>query len=278
MLPPRSDHDPLLDFSSEPGATPPPPAPEPNDSQPVATPVVAADPPANHANADEVALLRVRVGRLEKSLDQALKDLRAAKSEVATLVAAAKDIRPAASSATREGSLRAVSAIAGVVIGVLIGVWIWTSLGTEPVAPQPAPVEISSATPAPAPQMPVHDAAPVPPPVVAQPAIVQAAAIIPVRESPAPHAAPPPAASAPPKERSEPIVTYVGTLSIDADPPGDVFIDRKPAGKTPMRAENLKAGSHLIWIERDGYRRFTRVVQVPADRVSRLVADLEPER
>jgi hypothetical protein len=39
---------------------------------------------------------------------------------------------------------------------------------------------------------------------------------------------------------------------------------------------NLKAGSHLVWIERDGYRRFTRVVQVPADRVSRLWADLEP--
>jgi len=47
-------------------------------------------------------------------------------------------------------------------------------------------------------------------------------------------------------------------------------------GKTPVRAEKLKAGSHLVWIERDGYHRFTRVVLVPADRVSRLFADLEP--
>ena len=36
--------------------------------------------------------------------------------------------------------------------------------------------------------------------------------------------------------------------------------------------ENLRAGSHLIWIERDGYRRWTRVVQVPADRVTRVSA------
>jgi hypothetical protein len=39
---------------------------------------------------------------------------------------------------------------------------------------------------------------------------------------------------------------------------------------------NLRAGSHLIWIERAGYHRFTRVVQVIADRVTRLSAELEP--
>jgi hypothetical protein len=43
-----------------------------------------------------------------------------------------------------------------------------------------------------------------------------------------------------------------------------------------LRLTNLRAGSHLIWVERDGYRRFTRVVPVPADRVTRLFADLEP--
>lgn len=69
---------------------------------------------------------------------------------------------------------------------------------------------------------------------------------------------------------------YVGTLSIDADPGGDVFVDRQSAGHTPLRLTNLRAGSHLIWIERDGFRRFTRVVQVPADRITRLSAELEP--
>ena len=70
-------------------------------------------------------------------------------------------------------------------------------------------------------------------------------------------------------------VSYVGTLTIDSEPGGEVFIDRASAGHTPLRVERLKAGSHLVWIERDGYRRWTRVVEVPADRVSRVVADLE---
>ena len=69
---------------------------------------------------------------------------------------------------------------------------------------------------------------------------------------------------------------FVGTLSIDADPGGEVFINRQSAGHTPLRLTNLRAGSHLIWVERDGYRRWTRVVQVPADRVTRLSAELEP--
>jgi len=77
-------------------------------------------------------------------------------------------------------------------------------------------------------------------------------------------------------QRVQAPVDYVGTLSIDATPGGEVFIDRRPAGQTPLRVQNLKAGSHLVWIEREGYRRFTRVVQVPADRVSRVWADLEP--
>ena len=54
-----------------------------------------------------------------------------------------------------------------------------------------------------------------------------------------------------------------------------MFVDRKSAGLTPVRLDNLRAGSHLIWIERDGYRRWTKVVQVPADQVSRVFADLE---
>ena len=68
----------------------------------------------------------------------------------------------------------------------------------------------------------------------------------------------------------------MGTLSIDAARAGEVSIDRQVAGRTPLRAENLRAGSHLIWIEREGYRRWTRVVAVPADRVTRVSAKLEP--
>lgn len=71
-------------------------------------------------------------------------------------------------------------------------------------------------------------------------------------------------------------INYQGTLSIDAYPAADVFINRRPAGRTPVRLTDLKAGSHLVWIQREGFRRFTRVVQVPADRVTRVSATLDP--
>jgi hypothetical protein len=72
------------------------------------------------------------------------------------------------------------------------------------------------------------------------------------------------------------VVNFVGTLTIDAEPAGEVFVNRRSAGRTPLRLDNLPAGSHLIWIEREGYRRWTRVVAVVADRVSRISASLDP--
>jgi archaellum component FlaC len=114
----------------------------------------------------------------------------------------------------------------------------------------------------------------------------QETVFVPVDQPVAPPASPAPPPSAAPVPVSVPVqsrataedkrVNYVGTLSVDAQPDGEVFVDRQSTGKTPLKLTNLRAGSHLIWVERDGYRRWTRVVQVPADRVTRLVADLEP--
>ena len=77
-----------------------------------------------------------------------------------------------------------------------------------------------------------------------------------------------------------PLVTptiYRGTLSVNADRPGaTVFVNRRNVGKAPVRVRNLRAGAHLIWVESEGYRRWTRVVTVPAERVTRVSADLEP--
>jgi hypothetical protein len=107
--------------------------------------------------------------------------------------------------------------------------------------------------------------APADQPVAPAPSPIAAAAPVPVAaRAPAPAAA---------RERR---VAYFGALSVDAQPGGEVFLDRASVGHTPLRLNNLKAGSHLIWVERDGYRRFTRVIEVPADRVTRLFADLEP--
>jgi hypothetical protein len=70
---------------------------------------------------------------------------------------------------------------------------------------------------------------------------------------------------------------YRGTLAINADRPGaTVFVNRRNVGTAPVRVRNLKAGAHLVWVESNGYRRWTRVVTVPAERVTRISADLEP--
>lgn len=266
MSQPQSHSDPLLEFSTEPAASP---TPLPEPEQVVETPPVSMATQPGMAAADDLVGMRERVDQLEKALVQSAEDLRALRSEVATLVSLAGDNRqrtrrnvsvvPFASMPSSR-TTRVASAIAGVVLGVTIGMWIWKATGSEPLLPA-APVAIASERSA----SPQSSPVPVTSPPASQPtqrAIVPAAAVIP------PHNAP---------ERPAPRrVEYVGTLTIDSEPAGQVFIDRRPAGRTPLRAEALKAGSHLVWIEQDGYQRFTRVVRVPADRVTRLVADLEP--
>lgn len=89
----------------------------------------------------------------------------------------------------------------------------------------------------------------------------------------------PVAVAAAPAVESAPIqppAFYEGTLSVNADRPGaEVFVNRKSVGTAPVRVRNLRAGSHLVWVEHDGYRRWTRVITVPAERVTRVSADLE---
>jgi hypothetical protein len=250
---PHAEQDPLLEFSTEPGAPPAPAPPRTASTQPVAAAVVSQAPPSKNDALEEVQRLRARIDRLEKVVEQSSRDLRWMKSEVATLVGAAQEFRGR--------PRRVVMALAGVTLGVAAGVWLWINLAAAPIVPAP-PVAIASEPPAPA-----LPTAPEQPPAVAAPEA--APAIVPV-------AATIDQVQDPPSRVTPPRVDYVGTLTIDAAPAGNVFIDRKAAGRTPLRVENLKAGSHLVWIERDGYRRFTRVVLVPSDKVTRLVADLEP--
>lgn len=84
-------------------------------------------------------------------------------------------------------------------------------------------------------------------------------------------------ATEPPVTPLVPPTVYKGTLSVAADRPGArVFVNRKEVGVAPVRVRNLRAGAHLVWIESEGFRRWTRVVTVPAERVTRVSADLEP--
>ena len=145
-------------------------------------------------------------------------------------------------------------AIAAIVILLTAGAVFWglTRLATYDLSEPPA-VENETSTAGESPVVVEPPPAPV----------VQAAATI----------SPPPARAAPHQLVQR---VYVGTLTIDAEPAGDVYLNRQNVGRTPVRLENLRAGSHLIWIEREGHRRWTRVVAVAADRVSRVSASLDP--
>ena len=266
MSPPFTEEpDPLLAFSTETATAPAvTAAPEPA-VQPVAAPV---DPPRPSTPSVPIESLVARLDRVERALEESKARVTSLKSEVATLVRAVGDIRtagarpvPAATPIVQgQRASFTASAIVGAVLGIAAAVFGWTYLSSDSdvsIAASPPPQQTAQ----PLAVEPATEPAPALIADVSRPSIVSIA-----HEAPKAHHAP----EAPQAPR------YVGTLSIDADPGGDVFLDRQSAGRTPLRLTNLRAGSHLIWIERDGFRRFTRVVQVPADRVTRLFADLEP--
>jgi hypothetical protein len=69
---------------------------------------------------------------------------------------------------------------------------------------------------------------------------------------------------------------FVGALVVDSRPPGaSVFVDGKPAGKTPIEVSSVDAGSHALRIELDGYQRWTSAVRVVAGERNRVTASLE---
>ena len=241
------DGDPLLAFSTESGFTAPVESITPEPVQPALPKAVAVSAAVVAAPSEPLESLNAHVDRLEQRLDTATTELASLKKQVATLVGAIGDIKK--NRRTPNGPLprapqpgarsRGISAIAALVAGTGLAIWGWTLSSPDlmnAMAPSPAAT--------------VQESTANEPP--AQPAIT---------------AVPTPARAK---------VDDTGTLSIDAVADADVFIDRQPAGRTPLRARNLKAGSHLVWIERDGYQRWTRVVQVLADRETRVSVDLEP--
>ena len=237
---------------------------------------------------DEViADLGHRLERAERLLDQSISEVVTLKSDLATLVIRVEDIRKGASrrqtalqllpgqSAARISGVRAMTG-AVVLAALATGAWGLMTFApdevseasaaeNEPAKPVSVPLPLVDSGP----PSPIQNAASVsaaaspPAPAPAPPART------PARAAPAPPARPPAGAAPAP-------AGYVGTLTIDATPAGDVFLNRQRVGPTPVRLEKLRVGSHLIWIEREGYRRWTRVVAVTADRISRVTADLDP--
>jgi hypothetical protein len=266
------DQDPLFEFADEAEPRPQVSAADTATTQPAAAVDVAPPAQPDAPPAAPVDALSGRLDRLEHAHERELGQLSLLRSEVATLVAAIDDIKkrearranyaaklPALPAPTVRRS-RTAAAVIGAVVGLAIGVLGWMKWqGDSIVSANDTPPAVVAEAPEP-----IDDPAPAAPP---QPAIALASTVVP----PAPREVSTRDIDQPQRDDA----TYVGTLSIDASPGGAVFINRKPAGQTPVRINNLKAGSHLVWIERDGYRRFTRVVQVPANRVSRVSAELE---
>lgn len=232
--------------------------------------------PAAASQADESLPLRLRLDQAERSLDRARAEIATLKSNLVTLVGAVDDIkkrlgrRPEAVPAPAEPHVpqrrRVGRAAAMVLLVATVGVAIWGVASVVPIEmPEPPPVDSIQEQPRETESSVAPPVAPAPTADLPVPAVELQAATL-VARVPRP---------APPVVNREP-TTYFGTLSIDASPAGEVFINRRSAGRTPVLAENLRAGSHLIWIEREGYRRWTRVVAVAADRVNRISANLDP--
>ena len=291
---PAQDPDPLLEFFAEPDAERAvvAAAAQEHPAEPVANAEVPAPAVAAPIEPAPDPEMQRRLDRAERMLEKAQIEISTIKSDVATLVSAIDDIKkrqsrpvekPPVAPVIPPPRLSRVAAAAVTAAGVLLVLVVWGmwSLASYDM-PELTATEVQAAPeqdePAPAPVT-IADTPPV--------EIQKAAAVSIVEPTPEPE--PAPAASAPPRravERAERVapevpsgqIEYVGTLSIDASPGGKVFVDRKSVGQTPVRLEGLRAGSHLVWIEREGFQRWTRVVTVAANRVSRVSAELDPVR
>jgi hypothetical protein len=66
-------------------------------------------------------------------------------------------------------------------------------------------------------------------------------------------------------------VLFKGHLVVDSVPTGaTVLINQRPAGTTPLRVTDYPAGSYAVWVEREGYERWTAGVLVQADKTTRI--------
>ena len=84
------------------------------------------------------------------------------------------------------------------------------------------------------------------------------------------------AGASPPAGSAKETVQYVGALTVDSEPTGSVvFVDGQQVGETPLQLAGLRAGSHVVRIERDGHDRWTTAVLVAADRQTRVSAKLQ---
>jgi len=119
--------------------------------------------------------------------------------------------------------------------------------------------------------------APEPPPQASQP---PAAPLVTVPvEGVAARTAPPPPPSrrAPPPAPPTAPAAAQGFVSVNSNPPGNLFIDGRDLGPVPVIEEAVSAGRHTIRVERPGFKTKTEVIDIPANNTVRRTYVLEPE-
>jgi hypothetical protein len=64
---------------------------------------------------------------------------------------------------------------------------------------------------------------------------------------------------------------YVGSLEVTSDPSGAVVLmDGRVVGTTPLRLNGVRAGSHALTLDLDGYQRWSTAVSVVSGRENRI--------
>jgi hypothetical protein len=72
---------------------------------------------------------------------------------------------------------------------------------------------------------------------------------------------------------------FVGSLVIESQPSGAaVFVDRGRVGMSPVRLSKVRAGSHTVRIDLDGYERWSRAVAVVTNQSTRVTAMMERDQ
>jgi hypothetical protein len=70
---------------------------------------------------------------------------------------------------------------------------------------------------------------------------------------------------------------FVGVLAVESVPAGAaVFLNQQSVGQTPLNLPDVRAGTHAIRVEHDGYARWTATVLVFAGKQTRITSLLQP--
>jgi hypothetical protein len=141
--------------------------------------------------------------------------------------------------------------VVGALVLAVVGVGGYFALSKKPVATQPPPA---------------------PPPPLAAP--VETVRV--VTQATPPPAPPPSRRSPPPAPPPAPAATQ-GFVSVNSNPPGNLFIDGRDLGPVPVIEEPVAPGRHTIRVERPGFKTKTEVIDIRANNTVRRTYVLEPE-